>query len=246
MNFLRIGSLVLLFVCVAAGPAGATCSNTSLTGVFGFFSTGFDSPGVPGTSVGQYSFDGNGNVSGAFTHSSNGTISNQTFTGTYSVSKNCAGTLTLTDSGGATEHHSFVIDDGKKGMQLISADSPQIRSGFALAQGVVTCGLNGKKQTFAFNVTGYDGSPITFVGQAVLDGKGGLSGSATLSIDGTIGTSMLSGTYTENADCTGTQQITIQAVNNTFNVNFVVVNAGKELLMIDTDTGSTTSGNAQQ
>jgi hypothetical protein len=249
MKFLRITLQLLFLAVLAVGPAfGATCTNATLSGVFGVLNTGFDAPGQPGTSVGQYLFDGKGNVSGAFTDSANGTISNQTFTGTYAVSKNCTGTLTLTDSGGVTEHHSFVIDDSKKGLQLIRADSPQIRSGFALAQGVVTCGLTGKKQTFAFDTTGYDdkGRPIALVGQAVLDGKGGLSGSTTLSIDGTIGTSSISGTYTESADCTGTQQFTIQAVNSTSNLNFVVVSAGKEILMIGTDTGSTTSGTAQQ
>ncbi len=132
MTFQRIALRVFLLAVVATGPVfGATCTNANLNGVSGFFSDGFDSTGVPGTSVGQYKFDGDGNVSGAFTHSSNGAIQNVTFSGTYSVSKNCTGTLVLNNSKGVTEHHSFVIDDAKKGMQLISTDS-LLRSGLAL------------------------------------------------------------------------------------------------------------------
>ena len=249
MKSLQMGLGVLFAVLVASGSAAAApCSNTSLTGVFGFQNAGFDSPGVPGTSVGQYSFDGAGNVSGSFTHSDNGTITNLTFTGTYAVAKNCTGSMTLNNSNGITEHSNFVIDDARKGLQLIRTDSGQIKSGFALAQGAVTCGLTGIKQTFAFNVSGTD-SPqgaIAAVGQLTLDGNGTITGGIiTLSVNGSVGTFPLSGTYTESANCTGTQVVMPSGLSPS-NFNFVVVNGGKEVLLIETDASSTVSGNAQQ
>lgn len=248
MKFLRITLQVVLLVFVALGPAfGATCSDASLSGVFGFLSPGFDAARQPGASVGQYVFEGNGKVSGEFTHSGSSTIF--TFTGTYSVSKDCTGNLVLSNSKGVTEHHNFVIDDSKKGMQLIRTDSPQIRSGFALAQGTLNCGLTGKKQTFAFNLAGVDtgnGADLAFVGQLTLDGKGTItSGSATFSLNGTIVTVSLTGTYTEKSDCTGTLQVT-PSQGNPGNFNSVLVNAGKEMLLIQTDSGTVISGNAQQ
>jgi hypothetical protein len=247
MKLLRISSLVLFFAtAVAVGSASASCSNASLVGIFGFLNAGLDAPGQPGTSVGQYNFDGIGAVTGAFTHS-NGSVSNLTFTGTYSVSKNCTGTMVLNKSNGATENDSFVIDDGKHGMQIIDTDSGQVKPGFALAQGVVTCGLTGVKQTFAFNVTGIDdkGRSDAFVGQVILDGKGTQTGTETVSIGGQTGSGIsLSGTYTERADCTGTMQLT-SSLGGTSNLNFVVVNSGKEILLVSTDNSTIISGTAQ-
>jgi len=249
MKFLRIGARVLLATLMAVGSAAAaTCSNATLIGVFGFLNSGFDSPGVPGASVGQYNFDGAGNVSGSFTHSSNGTISNLTFTGTYAVAKNCTGSMTLNNSNGTTEHHSFVIDDAKKGLQLIRTDSTQIKSGFALAQGAVTCGLTGIKQTFAFNVSGTNNTigAIAGVGQLNMDGNGHItSGTLTLSLNGTLGTFPVTGTYTENTGCTGTEMVQPTGLSAS-NFNFVVVNGGKEVLLIETDALTTVAGNAQQ
>ena len=78
-----------------------------------------------------------------------------------------------------------------------------------------------------------------------LDGNGHITGgSLTLSVNGTLNTFPVTGTYTENANCTGTKVITF--VGNISNSNFVVVNGGKEILLIDTDTMTTISGNAQQ
>jgi len=246
MKYLLIASVVVSLAVLVAPAFGAICSNASLNGVFGFENVGLDAPGQPGTSVGQFSFDGNGSVSGGFTHAG-AQIATLKFTGTYSVSKDCTGSMVLTTSNGGTENSSFVIDNNKKGLQIIRTDSGQVKPGFALAQGIGVCGLAGKKQTFAFSLAGTDDKarPDAFVGQVILDGKGNLTGKMTVSIDGGIGPASLTGTYTENADCTGTMQIT-SSLGSTSNLNTVVVNMGKEILLIATDSGSIISGNAQQ
>jgi hypothetical protein len=64
-------------------------------------------------------------------------------------------------------------------------------------------------------------------------------------VDYTVFTVPITGTYTENADCTGTAQITPQGFSAT-NFATVVVNEGKELLLIETDTGTLVAGNAQE
>jgi hypothetical protein len=87
--------------------------------------------------------------------------------------------------------------------------------------------------------------PVAYVEQVILDGKGNVSGSGTSSLDGTIDTAPITGTYTENADCTGSAQITPQGFS-TLNFNFVVVNVGKEILLIETDTNTIVSGTMQQ
>ena len=117
-----------------------------------------------------------------------------------------------------------------------------------MAQGTVTCGLNGKKQVLAINLFGTltaSGDPAAIVGQLTLDGKGNLSGLETVSIDFSNSSLQVTGTYTQNADCTGTMQMAAKGFSAA-NFNTVAVNAGKELLLIETDANTLVGGNAQQ
>lgn len=239
---LFLGLAFLTAVC------GATCSNANLSGTFGFLSTGYDSPTQPGTSVGQYTFDGKGTVTGSFTHS-NGTITSHTFTGTYAVAGDCSGKLTLKKDDGTIEHNNFIIDNANNGLQLTGTDTTQVKSGFAIAQGTVTCGLSGKRQVFASNVTGTNTTvgPVTSLLHVAFSGAGSLSGNGTLNLSGSIAPFTLTGSYTENSDCTGTALVIPSIVGvSPSNFYFVVVNGGKELLMVETDTDAIVSGNAQQ
>jgi len=241
MKFQEFGFATLVFATmIAVGSASATCSNATFSGVWGYF---------VGAAVGQFTSDGNGNVTGSSTVSNNGAIETQTYTGTYSISKNCTGSLTLNIAGGGTSNNNFVVDDGKKGAQVINTNSGSAASGFALAQGVVTCGLTGKKATFAANLIGEipGTGPIAYVFQVTLDGKGNVSsGSGTFDVSGNYVTApSIKGTYTENDDCTGTMQITPSGFG-TLNFNFVVVSAGKEILLLETDTDTVVGGYMQQ
>jgi len=55
----------------------------------------------------------------------------------------------------------------------------------------------------------------------------------------------VTGTYTQNADCTGTAQITPKG-SATTNFNTVAVNGGKQLLLIETDNNTLITGTAQE
>jgi len=120
-------------------------------------------------------------------------------------------------------------------------------SSFGLAQGTVTCGLTGKKQTLATNFLGLNSSSQieTIVGQVTLDGKGNISGTETFSIDFSNSKVSVTGTYTQKSDCLGTAQITPKG-SSPMNFNTVEVNGGKELLLIETDSGTFLSGTAQE
>ena len=248
MNFLRMSSIVLLFVAIfAVGSASsASCSDATLKGVYGFVSSGFGGDGTPRALVSQFTADGKGNLSGTGTKSKDGKIVTGTVTGTYSVAKNCTGSVTFTDQDGEVRDGNFVFDNGNKGWQGIRTDSGRVISGFALAEGAAVCGENGKKQTFAANLNGYviNVGPVAYVEQVILDGKGNVSGNGTFSLAGAIYTVPITGTYTENAGCTGSAQITPQGYS-TLNFNFVVVNVGKEILLVETDTGTIVSGTMQ-
>lgn len=79
----------------------------------------------------------------------------------------------------------------------------------------------------------------------MLDGKGNILGSETFSVGGEISQVPVTGTYTQNADCTGTAQIT-PAGSATTNFNTVAVNGGKQMLLIETDSNPLITGTAQE
>jgi len=229
---------VLVSMSLIGRASAATCTKATVVGVWGY---------QVGAAVGQFTSDGNGNLTGSQTVSQDGIIETQTFTGTYSVLAKCTGSFTINFTGGGTANAAFVIDDGRKGAQIINTDSGIVAGGFGLAQGVVTCGLTGQKATFAANLFGKitNVGPIAYVAQVILDGTGNISGTGTFDVNGTIVKRSITGTYTEIANCTGTAQFTPSGLS-TLNFNLVVVNGGKEILLIETDTNTVVVGNMQQ
>ena len=241
MRFLKLSSIVLLFVTgIAAGSASAVCSNATVTGVWGYQIV---------TAVGQFTADGKGNITaGSQTVNQNGTVLKQTFTGKYSVGAACTGSLALNFTGGGSATAKFVLDNSNKGAQIIDTTPGIVAAGTGFSEGTVTCGLSGKKATLAVLLLGKiinPKTPIAYVAQVALDGKGNVSGSGTFDVGGTIRTANITGTYTEIANCTGTIEMTPKG-STTLNFAFVVVNAGKELLLVETDSNSAVAGNMQQ
>jgi hypothetical protein len=89
------------------------------------------------------------------------------------------------------------------------------------------------------------GLPADTVGQVTLDGEGRISGTETFTNNGIVTALAVAGTYTENANCTGTWQITPTG-GTASNFNAVVVNSGKELLLLQTDANTFAAGTAQE
>lgn len=230
--------LVCATTMAAGSASAATCSNATVNGVWGY---------IVGAAVGQFTADGKGNLTGSQTVSNSGVIETQTYTGTYSMAKNCTGSVAVDFTGGGTSSSNIVADDAHKGLQVINTNSGEVAEGFGLAQGVVSCGLTGKKATFAASLLGkiVGAGGAAYGAQVILDGKGNVSGSGTFDVNGTIVSSSFTGTYTENANCTGTIQIVPSGLPTT-NFNFVVVNAGKEILLIETDPNTVVGGYMQQ
>jgi hypothetical protein len=240
MNFQKFCFATLLFATIiAVGPASATCSDATLKGVWGY---------QVGAAVGHFTSDGQGNItSGSQTVSENGTIKAQTYTGTYTVRKNCTGGVTVKFTGGGSSTSNFIVDDTNKGLQVINTVSGGVAGGFGLAQGTATCGLIGKKAIFAANLFGgiVNVGPIDYLAQVILSGTGKVSGSGTFDVNGTIVSATITGTYTENSDCTGTIQMKLPR-SITLNFNSIVVNGGKEILLIETDPNTVVAGSMQQ
>jgi hypothetical protein len=252
MRFHRFscGAFALVSVVASGSAFAKTCTLASVSGVYGLFNTGTDGTGQPYASAGQLTADGKGGLTfNSITTSHNGTISTNTGTGTYTVAKNCTGTVTVSPPGSGTAN--IYGDTSDKGWQTIdtgSGTTGHLHVGFATPQGTVTCGLTGKAQTFAINVSGtlIGTGAVNYTGQARIDGKGKVAGNIlTLNLNGTIDANVpITGTYTEASTCLGTMTITPSGLTP-LNFNTVVVNAGKEWLLIETDNNTAVNGTMQ-
>ena len=121
---------VVLAGSAADAQTAGDCSLSTLRGAYGYTVTGVTgitggSDGTPFAAVGVLTFDGDGGFENVRTVSSNGAIQrNVPGTGTYTLGRDCRGTLTFSGGarGGAMEND-IVVDDGGKELRLISAGS---------------------------------------------------------------------------------------------------------------------------
>jgi hypothetical protein len=103
------------------------CSNATLRGSYAQTGSGVitappDQAG-PFANVGTLTFDGNGGLTGALVVSSNGSSSQATETGTYTVNSDCTGTYTVQIAPfGITSQASFAIDTNGDELEIIVTD----------------------------------------------------------------------------------------------------------------------------
>ena len=115
------------------------------------------------------------------------------------------------------------------------------------------------RSSYAFRVDGtgvsHPGVPGAFaaVGKNTYDAKGGMTGEIVLSNGGAMFTSDLHGTYTVNADCTGTKSATLTTgvlAGLTVDFYFVIDSNRRGIQMIVTEVGGVggvaISGNARK
>jgi len=237
-----VGIIVVSFVFSSA--AGASCSNASLSGTYGFMHDGTDSTGAPATAaVTQITFDSTtGTFTGETTASHEGVIATSSLSGTYTISADCTGTGTPT---GASP---FSIVVTSRGFLAVHAFS----EGFAVKQGSRTCTNADVVGSFGFETTGLflSGAPATgwvaFLGKLDLgvrpSGEGVISGHVAGSEgDTALAFTPVTGSYSVASDCTGTATITPKGPSP-LNFSFVVVERGKQMLAIETDANTVVSG----
>ncbi|HTO87725.1 MAG TPA: hypothetical protein VMR54_09400 [Thermoanaerobaculia bacterium] len=95
---IALGSLLVAGIAPALladdGPYGR-CSNWSVAGPYGYTTTGTRIGVGPVAGVGLVTLGRDGSISGSQTVSFNGTIADETITGTYTVNADCAGQVTV-------------------------------------------------------------------------------------------------------------------------------------------------------
>ena len=128
----RIACVVVLVLGLAGAAAaqGRGCSNDTLKGAWGYTETGLvilpaalGGGTVTAAAVGRYEFDRAGNFEGAQNSSANGVVGPDTKQGTYTINRDCTGTLTLKayrfDVLQRLSEWAFVIDDNRQEMRAI-------------------------------------------------------------------------------------------------------------------------------
>jgi hypothetical protein len=96
---------------------------------------------------------------------------------------------------------------------------------------------------YSFDGTVMGIGPTAGSGVITFDGEGNLSGADTLSLNGTIIPRTLTGTYTVQANCTGSVTLEV-STGDIFHLAFVIVDSRRELRFIQTDAGTVITGAA--
>ena len=101
--------------------------------------------------------------------------------------------------------------------------------------------------TTGFIISAGPVGPVGDVGVISFDGNGAVSQTTTVSLNGNIIPSRTStGTYTVNSDCTGSLSVTLPPPGGLSQSDFVIVDNGKELRLINTGNGRVLVGNARK
>jgi hypothetical protein len=235
----RIALAIVLASFALSSAAGATCSNASLSGTYGFLHDGTDSNGTPFTAaVSQITFD---STTGTFTvettASHDGVIATDSLTGIYAVASNCTGTGTPAEG---SPFSIVVTPTGFLALHLFA-------EGFAVKQGSPTCTNAGVKGRFGFETTGIflAGGAAAFIGELKLvvnpSGEGVISGYVASSEDGAFAEESVTGSYRVLSDCRGWATIKPKGLPE-MRFHLVVVDGGKEMLAIETDANTVVSG----
>jgi hypothetical protein len=133
-----IAMLLISLAAVAKEKDECTCSPAMVAGTWGYSETGtmiLPAPygALPYASVGSYTVDPDGNLSGARTASLGGTKLEATITGTATVDTDCTGTITLlftdktTGQQNTAEKFIVYVDNAREARMIItSAPFPSV------------------------------------------------------------------------------------------------------------------------
>jgi hypothetical protein len=251
-----VGLVILLAGFPAQAKSSCTDPNHVLNNKYGWLNDGGllaanlhpsnISDFIPLIQVGYLSFDGIGNVSGEHDTNLGGLLIPHTDSGTYSVNLDCTtGTIAL-DNGFTT---SIVITGGGQEIKFVSATEGGVSSGSLRLVGTAACSANtvtgksyayathgfvGKGHAFPKKLGGFQ--PAANAGQIFFQGDGTISGLDNENFEGKVMSGRpITGTYTVNADCTGSTTMTIAGEDQSWDL--VILPDGNQVIF-----GATTSG----
>jgi hypothetical protein len=201
-------------------------SPASLTGDYVFASTGYSTLGLV-DSAGRFTADGISAISNGVSDTNDtGTVSeNALFTGTYSVTSNGRGTLTLTTQSDTSNFAFYMVSPDSA--FFVQTDSTSVVSGSMLGQHGGPFTPASVAGSYGFGLTGLTGTgDIDISGQFLADGAGNIVGNNDVNDYGLLSTEVpLSGVYTVSPNCRGTMEMTTGGV--TSNQRFYLVSPSR-------------------
>ena len=173
--------------------------------------------------------------------------------GSYSISANCQGTVTLvTDTQGTIDLAVTLVDHGH-GMVVLATDFGATESGFArkvASDPDARCSNATLQGAYVLRIAGSEeGAPFTITINLTADGQGNFNDvSLNLAASGFVATGLpFPVSYTVNADCSGI--FTVFVPGNTRTIAFVASHDGNQGLLIafhDDDDGDVQAGDIQR
>ncbi len=251
MSFLA----VLLTFFALSLQAQEKCSNKSLQGAFGFGDSGTDlNLNVPVGMSGRISADGDGHLAGTVLRSIGGNVTDNSFSGSYQVAPDCTATAMLTLADQSTMSLRLVLLSGGNEFFVLHTDQGVIEVGSAVKQfrsshDEVSCNDSMLRDPIGFGDSGTNlnlGGMISMSGIFVPDGKGKFQGSALQSVTGILFERQYDGTYSIDADCTGSAVFNLLPDNIKFDLRFVLVDDGNQLFIMGADPGVVQVGTAKK
>lgn len=95
MKTTKVLALMMGSIFIAVPGVHAACTTASIAGSFGFTTTGSIPALGQVAATGIFTQDTSGNITGTQTRSLNGSVADETFTGTATVNSDCTGTDTI-------------------------------------------------------------------------------------------------------------------------------------------------------
>lgn len=261
MIYTLVGAVSMLWLVPQAGA----CSNPNgiLNGTYGWEGGALGAAGnnqgpkigafVPFVHLGQFTFDGSGNFTGAHDTNFGGGLLPHVDSGTYSVNSDCA-TGTISFSSGAGIVLSIVITSGGKEIKFVDANDGIVETGSLLSM-AASCSasiLSGNSYGYSTDglVAAGNGNsfprvggfvPFAHGGQISFGADGSISGLDNASFGGVLFPAQsVAGTYVVNSDCTGTTSMTIADADSSW--HFVIVQGADQIIFIATPSGEVWAG----
>jgi hypothetical protein len=258
----------VLFLFVGLPPqAKSACTNPNsiLNGTYGWLAEdGLVAQGnstspkigdfVPLVQVGNKTFDGNGNFSGAHDTNAGGLLIPHVDSGTYSVNSDCI-TGTISFSTGVAFTANIVITSGGQEIKFVSATTGGVNSGTLRLMAAAPCSastLSGNSYGYASHglVAAGNGNgfprvggfvPFADAGQISFQADGSVSGVDNANLGGVVVPGQpIAGTYSVNSDCTGATTMTIAGQDESW--HFVILQDAEQVIFIGTPSGLVWSG----
>ena len=184
-----------LFASTAA--AASTCSSATLRGSYGIAWKGTSDVMGTGAAAGIITFDGAGGIGGYGMASMNGGIIERTWSGSYQMRSDCAGSATISSNLGVSVSVVFITFNEGKDLQFLETDAGTVMTGSARRIDGPPCSNQTASGTHLVSFTGIGTGGVTgaALSRFAFDGNGAITGSGAASLGGMPVLRTFTGTY---------------------------------------------------